>query len=435
MKNRLLAVLVGIGMAGAIFAGLATAQSILVPTVNSVGINDLFQDIVNGAPQPGNQYASFGTLSGSISALPAKGNALIGGDATTNIWVYGTTGASETTTFSYGGPNNWAYGSAADAVTLNQDSTASRLPLSGYEYGFQLQRTASQNTGGLVCMGQEVESPNVYQFQGTTAELDFHVATGANFSGASNQMSAYIIYGTGTNEAIGKMFYTISSTIGTSSGWAGVALAASPTIALSTAANGQRISVFGTIPTTATEIGVALCWTAPATAAGTTDSLTFAGIQLVRSPALASYVSTSVAQSNLAVATSFDRRPQALETLYQQRYAYQLAESATAGVYQSPAGIAQSSTTCAVNIPFPVAMYKAPTQVNTSVSATTWVINGGDHADQVLSTGFAAVAGANTVNSASVTFTTGATLTQYYPCMLKSASTPGGGKITWNANL
>ena len=430
MKRLLLAGLALLGV-----AGYAISQIISVPQVSSIGLSDLFQDVVGGAPVAGNQYASFATLSGALNALPSRGNALIGGDATTNQWVYGTNGASETTTFSYGGPNNWAYGSAADAVTLNQDSTASRLPVSGYQYGFQLQRTAAQATGGLVCMGQEVESPNVYQFQSQVAELDFHVATGANFSGTNSQMSAYIVYGTGTNEAIGKMFYTISSTLGTSSGWAGGALAASPTITLSTAANGQRITVVGSIPATATELGVALCWPAPAVAAGTTDSLTFAGIQLLRAPQLASYVSTSVAYSNLGVATAFDRRPQPLETLYQQRYAYQLAESGTGGVYQSPAGIAQSTTTCAVNIQFPVTMYKAPTQANTSVSATTWVINGGDHADQALSTPFAAVAGANTVNGGSVTFTTGATLTQYWPCQLKSASSPGSGKITWSANL
>jgi hypothetical protein len=432
MKNILASLA---AVAALLFAGGSLAQSYPPPVVSSVGGTDLFQDIVNGSPQASNVYAPFNTMVGSIAALPARGSALIGGDATTNLFVYGTTGASETTTFSYGGPNDWAYGSAADAVTLNQDSTAARLPLTGYQYGFQLQRTAAQATGGLVCMGQEVESPNVYQFQSTVAEFDFHVATGANFSGANNQMSAYIIYGTGTNEAIGKMFYTISSTIGTSSGWAGGALAASPTIALSTAANGQRVTVLGNVPSTATELGVALCWTAPATAAGTTDSLTFAGVQLVRAPQLLSLVSTSTAYINLATATAFDRRNQAQETLYQERYAYQLAESGTGGVYQSPAGVAQSTTTCAVAIPFPVTMYKAPTQANTSVSATTWVINGGDHADQVLATPFAAVAGANTTSAASVTFTTGATLTQYWPCMLKSASSPGSGKITWSANL
>lgn len=425
--------LLSLAAAGLLFAGYASAQSISVPQVSSVNGTDLFQDVVNGVPQAGNQYASFNTIAGSMAGLPTRGNALIGGDAGTNLWVYGTTGASETTTFAYGGANNWAYGSAADAVTLNRDSTAARLPQSGYQYGFQLQRTASQSTGGLICMGQEIESPNVYQFQGQTAELDFHVATGANFDAST--MSAYIVYGTGTNEAIGKMFYTISSTIGTSSGWAGGALAASPSITLSTASYGQRITVVGSVPATATELGVALCWTAPATSAGTTDSLTFAGIQLVRAPQLASLASTSTAYTNLATATAFDRRPQALETLYQERYAYSLSESGTGGVYQSPAGIAQSTTTCAVSIPFPVTMYKAPTQSNATVSASTWVINGGDHADQALSTPFAAVAGANTVNAASVTFTTGSTLTQYWPCQLKSASSPGGGQIIWSANL
>lgn len=405
------------------------------PQVSSVGLSDLFQDVVGGYASPQASFASFANIAGSVGALPTKGNVLIGGDATTNLFVYGTSGASQTTTFAYGGPNNWAYGSAADAVTLNQDTTAARLPLTGYQAGFQLQRTAGQNTGGLVCMGQEVENPNVYQFQGQVAEFDFHVATGANFSNAANQMSAYIVYGTGTNEAIGKMFYTISPTLGISSGWAGGALAASPTITLSTAANGQRVTVLGNIPATATELGVALCWNAPATAAGTTDSLTFSGIQLVRAPNQAANLANSASWINLPTATAFDRRPIAQETMFQNRYAYQLAESGTGGVYQSSAGVAQSTTTCTINIPFPTPMFKAPTIALTSLTASTFVINGGNHADQALSTPFGATAGANTTTSASVTFTTGATLTQYYPCQLKSAASPGGGKITWSANL
>lgn len=430
MNNR--KVILGSALGLLALAGAALSQ-VSIPYVQSIGMSDAFQDVVGGTPGAQNLYASWAQISGGLGALPQKGNALIGGDATTNLFVYGTSGASETTTFAYGGPNNWAYGSAADAVTVNQDSTAARLPSSAYQYGFQLQRTAAQATGGLICMGQEVESPNVFQFQGQTAELDFHVATGANFD--SSTMAAFIVYGTGTNESIGKMFYTVSSTLGVSSGWAGGALAAFPNVTLNTAANGARISVIANIPVTATELGVALCWTAPATAAGSVDSLTFAGIQLTRNASNAALASTTVAYQNLATAASFDRRPIALETLYQERYAYQLAESTVAGAYQSPAGIAQSTTTCAVSIPFPVTMYKAPTIALTNLTATTWVINGGDHADQVLATGFGATAGANTVNAASVTFTTGATLTQYWPCQLKSAATPGGGKITWSANL
>ena len=45
-------------------AGLAVAQTIIVPKVQSVGPTDLFQDIVGGAPSAQNQYATAAQIAG-----------------------------------------------------------------------------------------------------------------------------------------------------------------------------------------------------------------------------------------------------------------------------------------------------------------------------------------------------------------------------------
>ena len=91
MKLRIL------GLALAALFGMATAQA-APPQVTVINPGDLFQDIVNGAPQVGNVYAPALLLGGYVNSLPTTGNALIGGDATTNLFQRATTGASETTT-------------------------------------------------------------------------------------------------------------------------------------------------------------------------------------------------------------------------------------------------------------------------------------------------------------------------------------------------
>ena len=45
-------------LAASVLSGAALAQTPVVPQVQSVGTSDLFQDIVNGVPVMGNQYAT-----------------------------------------------------------------------------------------------------------------------------------------------------------------------------------------------------------------------------------------------------------------------------------------------------------------------------------------------------------------------------------------
>src|SRR5580692_1144988 len=102
MKKTLFAAgLLALGLGGTL-----VAQTILIPQVQSIGPNDLFQDVVNGAPQAGNFYAPAAMLGNYSASLGGNNpeNILIGGDATTNLFQRGTTGSSVTTTLTYGGP-------------------------------------------------------------------------------------------------------------------------------------------------------------------------------------------------------------------------------------------------------------------------------------------------------------------------------------------
>lgn len=312
---------------------------------------------------PASEAISTNQLASFIGAQPAKGNVLIGGDAGTNLWQRGTTGSSVTTTVTYGGPDRWAYWSGTNtAMTVTQSNTAAALP-GGFAQTFRMQRTASQTGVVQVCMAQEIESANSYQFQGSTAELDFHAYTGANFSAASSNMTAYIITGTGSDEGMSKMAWGLNAGGGGSTAWTGQANATAAVISLQAVSTLGRYAAVAAIPATATEIGVALCYT-PVGTAGTTDAIYFSGIQLIRNNSVSAYASTTVGYNDASTTTSFpassfERRLQGVESLLQYRYYYELDESAAIYIVAPCAAVDTSHTNCIIQ--FPAVMRIAPT--------------------------------------------------------------------------
>ena len=382
---------------------------------------------------PQSEAISTSQLAGYVATTPSRNNALIGGDATTNLFQRGTTGASQTTAVAYGGPDRWAYWSGTStAITLSRDSTAADVP-AGYKYSFKLARTSGQTGVVQVCMAQEVESANSYQFQGQTAELDFHAYTGANFSGASAQMTAYVITGTGADEGMTNLAFGLNAGGGGSSGWTGQANATAAVISLGAVSTAGRYLAIATIPATATEIAVALCWT-PVGTAGTNDYLALDGIQLTRNPANAGFASATAGYNCTAVpCVAFERRGQEVETALQQRYTYSINEAAiTAGAIAVGGGTALgTTTTCSANVRFPVTMRAAPAYAN-ALTASTFKLVSASQAATALSTPFSATLGANSVDSASINFTTTG-MTAKDSCELVSSA--GTGQMLWNAEL
>lgn len=385
---------------------------------------------------PASEAVSTTQLLGYVSGRPSLGNALVGGDATTNLWQRGTTGASETTTFAYGGPDRWAYWSGTStAVTVSRDSTAADLP-TGYQYAFKMARTSGQTGVVQVCMAQEVESVNSYQFAGQTAELDFHAATGANFSAASPgfNMTAYIVSGTGADEGMQKLAFGLNGGGGGSTGWTGQTNATAAVISLGGVSTAGRYATIGTVPVGATEVGVALCWT-PTGTAGTNDYIAFSGIQLVRNPANASLVSSTVGYSSATnQLAAFERRPQGIETSLQYRYFQALTEPA-ASISVAPSGQGASTTTCVLSIPLSGTMRAAPTfaAAGTALTTTTWTVT---HVvtNTALATPFlAATTGGSTTSELNLTATVASGLTAGQTCTLTGAA--GGSILQASAEL
>lgn len=364
MKNiRTLAL--GLGLA--LFATIATAQAPAPPQVQSIGPNDLFQDVVNGQAQAGNFYAN-GALLGNFSATQPGGNAdnfIIGGDAQ-NLFQRGTTGSSVTTTVTYGGPDRWAYWSGTStAMTVSQDSTAADLPTNS-KFGFKMARTSGQTGVVQMCMAQEIETLDSYGFRGTTVEVDLYLAAGANFSAASNNVTVYLITGTGSDEGMQKEAWGLNAGGGGSTAWAGQ-VNTGVTFPVSTAPT--RYSIAYPTPTTTTEAGIAICYT-PVGTAGTNDYLASSTIQLGRNSALAAFAGSTGAVLPVGDtrARSIVRRPVQVETALQQRYFVRLTETAAITPVATCSAIDTTHTNCLV--PFPVTMRIAPAMAYANGFAT-----------------------------------------------------------------
>ena len=353
-------------------AGIVQAQAPPPPQVTSIGPSDLFQDVVNGYPTAQNQYAPASLLGNYAATLSGNNpeNALIGGDATTNLWQRATTGSSVTTSFTYGGPDRWGYWSGTStAMTVSRDSTAADLPgAQTYQYGFKMARTSGQTGIVQVCMLQALETVNSLQFSGQTAEIDFHATAGANFSGAGSAMTVYLVSGTGTDESAAKAAYTVNAGGGGTPGFTG-GVATGVNVTIST--TNQRYSVAIPVPAATTQVAVALCWT-PVGTAGTNDYIALSGIQLTRNSALTALAGTAgvALNANDTRAKAFARRTQGLETLLQYRYYYQIAEGATLIPrfigHATTAGAGDGAGRLAFPVVFPVTMRVAPTMAYTA---------------------------------------------------------------------
>ena len=421
MKKPLLAL-------GALLACVVAMAQVQIPQVQQINSNDLFEDIPQGNVHAGNQYAPaalLGTYSQTLAGGNAE-NALIGGDFTTgqNLWQRGVTGAATTTAVIYGA-DRWAgLSGTSTTFTQSQQTGAADVP-SAYGASNRVARTGSGVV--LTCVGQEVPTAGSYRFQNQTAEFDFHALAGSGFSPASDNITATISYGTGTDEGASALFYTATGgTIGATGFANGVAF--SQTVPISTV--WSRYSIVAPIPATATEIGVTLCFK-PVGSSPSSDYFEFAGAQLVPNSSLSGVAGTAGALLNIndARAKSFVRRPVNQEATLQLAYYWEQDEAAsdltTYGWCQGGAA-ATAGAQCVMQ--FPVKMRAVPTLSYTAGTiAATVGTSGAANAVSALSITKASTYQANLA----ATVTSVAAITGF----LEGGNSTGGGKIKFSAEL
>jgi hypothetical protein len=260
-----------------------------------------------------------------------------------------------------------------------------------------------------VCSIQEVPTSKATALQGKTVTLSFFAAALAGLA-ADNQnlMTASIFTGTGSDQGLQTM--TASPAI--TPAWTGIAASVNQQVVPITTTP-TRYQVTGTIPATATEVAVALCFTPTATGAGVTDGFAYTGVQLEVAPSASPYEFHDIA----------------FDTLVAERYYYQITDNTT---NTHAYALGQNTTTSATIwfIQFPATMRTAPTAVASATTAFSMTATAGS---PTACTGFAIVASATTTVGGEATCTTGATVVAGGASQMVGANT--GANLNFSADF
>ena len=203
------------------------------------------------------QTASGGPVSPGIAGK----NAVINGGM--DIWQRGTSISIGAASDGYTSDRWRLFTQTGQASTVSRQATSDTTNLPNIQYCARVQRNSGQTGTGQMSFIQGLETVNSIPFAGKVVTLSFYARAGANFSPTSSTFNFMIYTGTGTDQ-----FPT---------SYTGGATAFVSTVNLTT--TWTRYTVSGTIPTTATEIGVYAYWSATGTA-GTNDYVEITGVQL-----------------------------------------------------------------------------------------------------------------------------------------------------------
>ena len=300
----------------------------------------------------GQQTQCYATVTGTTATLtsvtpPSFGanfrNVIDGGDFTVNPFQRNIPGLASggiissavSNTPTYFADRFFAVGGSSSSILM---SVAADTTLAGFNQSLNVYRTASNTNTASFNLGQVIETADAIKLQGQAVTFSFYAKQMATYSGGA--LTVQIIYGTGTNQSAANMI---------AGSWTGQGNVLTATQAITSSYG--RYQFTGTVPATATQIGVLITWTPTGTASGSTDGITFQGFQLELGSS----------------ASVFEHRDIQVEVEICQRYAWVTAEPA-AGVCVG-AGSCPTTTTGVVYMATPVQMRSAPT---VTVSAGTF---------------------------------------------------------------
>lgn len=355
-------------------------------------------------------------------------NEIIGGDFGKNLFQDGISISSISTTPTYVADQWAAFSGTSTTLAGNQETGSSDKP-SNFEASLRITRSGS----GVVqsCVVQEISTVDSYRFQSQTAEVDFHALAGSGFSAAGDVLHVLFVTGTSTDEGLTNLAHTINSGL-SGSNWTG---AATLTVPVTISTTWTRYSAVFPVPATATEIGVALCWT-PVGASPSSDWFEFTGAQLVPNNALSSVAGTNGAalSNNDKRAKAFNRRTYVQEANLQYAYYQRTNETATsnagaAAVYAPCRATSTSAATCLFTFPEPFRSVPTLSYTAGTIAATL----GSSNASEAVSAAAIATNGA-TVFTANVTLTS-SSLSSGVNGFLQAGNSTGGGSIIFSARF
>lgn len=253
-----------------------------------------------------------------------------------DIWQRSTSVTSVTPFYSYYGPDRWQCfrsGGVAGATfsrTNNFDSNAT--------YYLKAQRDSANTSTNPIQVTTSFETLENYKLLGKQITLSFKLLKGADLTGV---VMAQVVCGVGTDGNLSNGF-TSQSVVCTAN--------ISPTTGLT------QYSVTGTVPSSATQIGITFTYT-PTGTAGANDWFGVTGVQLELG----------------SVATPFEQRPIGLELSLCQRYAqvFKLVSAGAAGITTTAYN---TSAVVGVEVKMPE-MRSSPTVSNSGVLPNGVLIN------------------------------------------------------------
>lgn len=311
-------------------------------TKRGMELNDVVYVIANGI----NTQCQVTAISGTAVTINTNAalsttagvnfkNIIDGGDATTNPWQRGTSFSNIGTTATYTA-DRW-FVTAANSASSAQVTKTALTTVPGFSQAFNFGRGQSSVNASSITFGQIVESLDSIRLQGSAVTLSFYAASNTGFSGAN--LAVALCYGTGTDQ---------SATSAVAGSWTGFGNAISTTQAITSTMT--RYTFFGTVPTSATQVGLLLGYT-PLTAVATVgDNVNLLGVQLELGTG----------------ATAFEHRDVQVELSFCQRYFFQINEGLSGSIVGSGQVGASSAET--IMIPLPVQMRAVPTVAVTAGS-------------------------------------------------------------------
>lgn len=246
-------------------AGATTSGA---PTTGTFAVGDYVVD-QSGAMYVCTVAGTPGTwqLSGvSVNENIAGKNFVINGGM--DIWQRGTsfTSLSSAGSLTYGA-DRWGAFRGAGATGINVSQVTSP-GITGFQYAQRVQRASGNTATNPLYITQTIETRNSIPLAGQSVSVSFWARAGSNFSSASNNLTCYGQWGTGTDENLYN-------------GFAGLTTCLTGNSSLTT--SWQRFTYTGVISSSSTEVGLEIGYI-PTGTAGANDYFDITGVQLEIAP-------------------------------------------------------------------------------------------------------------------------------------------------------
>jgi hypothetical protein len=323
-------------------------------------------------------------LTSSTLSSSAGKNVVINGGM--DIWQRGTSFAASGSGAIYTADRlKFTRADYQTGATVSRQTTSDTTNLASIQYAARVQRNSGDTGVKGIFVYQPIETVNSIPFAGKTVTLSFYARRGANYSSASNALSASLYSGTGVDQdpliTYSGTAYPIAGTATLTTTW-------------------QRFSYTGTVAANATELGPVFNYT-PVGTAGANDYFEITGVQLELG----------------STATTFSRAQGTIqgELAACQRYYYR--RTTTSQSYgEWSFGMCTSTTVFRGLVKFPTVMRIVPTAVE--YSGTIRVTDNASYSAAV--TAITITAAESTEDNARVNATTGGSLTTNQPAFLGS---------------